>query len=261
MPSQTPDDGAGIELTALSAVDTVDEGRLSNFYAYPDDPRTCWVRGNMIASVDGGATDNGKAGGLAGPGDRALFVLMREAADVILVGAGTVRVENYSGVQFSVAQRQRRQRRGQAEVPPIAVLTLSGQLELDAKLFTRTETPPLILTCTNSVEDTRRRLGSVAEVINASGPDPAAVDIKVVLSILAERRLFRVLTEGGPTLLSTLIDGGLLDELCLTVAPILVGGIARRVATGSGAVHTTMRRAHLLSDEDGYLYTRYVRGD
>src|ERR1700682_60892 len=257
MPSQTPDDGAGIELTVLGPVDKVDELRLTDFYAYPDDLQTCWVRGNMIASVDGGATDNGKAGGLAGPGDRAVFALMREAADVILVGAGTVRVENYSGVQFSVAQRQRRQRRAQAEVPPIAVVTQSGQLEHDAKLFPRTETPPLILTCTHSVEDTRRRLRSVAEVVDASGSDLAKVDIKMALSILAERRQFQVLTEGGPTLLGTLIENSLLDELCLTVAPILVGGLARRIATGSGEVHTRMRRAHLLSDEDGYLYTRY----
>src|ERR1700694_5671148 len=176
-----PDDAAGTRLTVLgpvdSPIDAADDARLIDFYAYPDNLAACWVRGNMIASVDGGATDNGKAGGLAGPGDRALFALMREAADVILVGAGTVRVENYSGVQFSVAHRQRRQRRAQAEVPPIAVVTQSGHLEHDAKLFTRTETPPLVLTCTNSVADTRRRLGSVAEVIDDSGPDPAKVDI------------------------------------------------------------------------------------
>src|SRR5665811_436383 len=77
---------------------------------------SCWVRANMISSLDGGATDDGKAGGLAGPGDRALFARMRQEADVILVGASTVRIENYSGAQMSVAQRQERQHRGQAEV-------------------------------------------------------------------------------------------------------------------------------------------------
>ena len=110
----------------------------------------------MIASLDGGATDDGKAGGLAGPGDRALFALMRQRADVILVGAGTVRIENYSGAQFSPAQRQARQRRGQAEVPPIAVVTNSGEFDHDAKLFTRTEVPPLILTSTEAVARHRR---------------------------------------------------------------------------------------------------------
>src|SRR5690349_1395260 len=113
-----PDDGAGIPLTVLGPTDSVDDGRLADFYSYPESLQSCWVRGNMIASLDGGAADDGKSGGLGGPGDRSVFVQMREAADVILVGATTVRVENYSGAQLSVAARQARQRRGQHEVPP-----------------------------------------------------------------------------------------------------------------------------------------------
>jgi riboflavin biosynthesis pyrimidine reductase len=110
-------------LWPVNEVVQVGDGRLTGFYTYPDDLQSCWVRANMIASLDGGATENGKAGGLAGPGDRALFALIRHAADVILVGAATVRIEHYSGVQLSGAERQARQRRGQAEVPPIAVVT------------------------------------------------------------------------------------------------------------------------------------------
>ena len=83
-----------MQLTVLGPVDAVDEDGLNALYAYPDQLQTCWVRGNMIASLDGGATDDGKAGGLAGAGDRALFALLRELADVIVVGAATVRVEN-----------------------------------------------------------------------------------------------------------------------------------------------------------------------
>jgi riboflavin biosynthesis pyrimidine reductase len=256
-----PEDAAGTRLTVLGATGSVDDGRLVDFYAYPDNLRSCWVRGNMIASLDGGATDEGKAGGLAGPGDRAVFSLMRDAADVILVGAATVRIENYSGAQLPVAARQARQRRGQAEVPPIAVVTRSGDLDPSALLFTRTEVTPLILTSTRTVEDTRSRLGAVAEVIDASGTDPDSADPAVVLRVLAERGLFRVLTEGGPLLLGSLIENGLMDELCLTVAPILVGGASKRIVTGLGHVHTKMRRAHLLADDDGYLYTRYVRAD
>jgi riboflavin biosynthesis pyrimidine reductase len=260
-----PDDGAETRFTLLgpvdSPIDTADDARLIDFYAYPDDLQSCWVRGNMIASLDGGATDQkGTTGGLAGPGDRALFGLMRHAADVILVGAATVRMENYSGAQMSIAERQARQRRGQAEVPPIAVVTQTGEFHHDAKLFTRTEVPPLILTCAQTVTDIRRRLGSLAEVIDASGRESDMVDSATVLKILAERQLYRVLTEGGPQLLSELIEDDLLDELCLTVAPVLVGGVARRIATGPGEVHTTMRRTHVLTDDEGYLYTRYARG-
>ncbi len=68
-----------------------------------------------------------------------------------------------------------------------------------------------------------------------------------------------MLTEGGPQLLGLLIEDDLLDELCLTIAPLLVGGAAPRIATGPGQVHTPMRRSHLLTDDAGYLYTRYVR--
>jgi len=254
------DDAAGIQLTVLGATDSVDDSRLVDLYAYPDGLQSCWVRGNMIASLDGGATDGGKAGGLAGAGDRAVFSLMRHAADVILVGASTVRIENYSGAQLPVAARQARQHRGQAEVPPIAVVTRSGNIDPNALLFTRTEVPPLILTTSRFHNDARRRLGSVAEVIDASGPEPESVDNATVLKILAERGLYRVLTEGGPLLLGALIEEGLLDELCLTIAPILVGGGSKRIVTGMGSVHTTMRRTHLLTDDDGYLYSRYVKG-
>jgi riboflavin biosynthesis pyrimidine reductase len=243
----------------LDTAESLDEDRLTDVYAYPEDLRSCWVRGNMIASLDGGATAEGKSGGLGGPGDRAVFGLMRQLADVVLVGAGTVRAENYSGAQFSPAQRQARARRGQAEVPPIAVLTNSAMLDHDAKLFTRTEVPPLILTCSDAIDDATGRLGSVAEIIDASGPRPDRADAAAALKALADRGLLRVLLEGGPGILGMLIEHDLLDELCMTVAPLLVGGAAERIATGTGQVHTQMQRGHLLGDEAGYLYARYVK--
>ncbi len=82
-----------------------------------------------------------------------------------------------------------------------------------------------------------------------------------MLKVLADRGLCRVLTEGGPSLLSLFIEHDLLDELCVTIAPILVGGSARRIASGPGVAHTRMRRSHLLTDDEGYLYTRYVKSD
>ena len=98
-------------------------------------------------------------------------------------------------------------------------------------------------------------------MIDASSSEPDSVDPATVLKILADRGLHRVLTEGGPLFLGTLIENTLLDELCLTVAPILVGGGSKRIVTGLGDVHTKMRRTHLLTDDDGYLYSRYVRAD
>lgn len=260
-----PEADAATELTELGAVfgsfDTEDDERLAAYYSFPESLDRCWVRANMISSLDGGATDDGRSGGLAGPGDRALFTKMRQEADVILVGAGTVRIENYSGAQMSIAQRRDRQSRGQDEVPPIAVITHSADFEHDAKLFTHTEVPPLILTARDSVEDTGHRFGALAEVIDASGRHADRVDPVAVLDVLDRRGLRRVHTEGGPSLISLLIELDLLDELCVTIAPVLVGGSARRIATGSGEAHTRMRLSHLLTDGEGYLYSRYVKAD
>ncbi|GAB7070363.1 pyrimidine reductase family protein [Mycobacterium hodleri] len=256
------DPDAATELTELGPLGSgfgTDDGRLAAFYSYPENLDRCWVRANMIASLDGGATDDGKAGGLAGPGDRALFSRMRQEADVILVGASTVRIENYSGAQMSLAERRERQGRGQTEVPPIAVVTHTADFEHDARIFTRTEVPPLIVTCHDTVPDAQARFGSTAEVIDASGAHPDRVDPAVVLSTFAGRRLLRVLSEGGPSLISLLTEHDLVDELCITIAPILVGGGARRISSGSGEAHTRMRRSHLLTDDEGYLYTRYVK--
>jgi 5-amino-6-(5-phosphoribosylamino)uracil reductase len=251
---------ADTRLTLLGSTREIDEAELTSLYAYPADLPTTWVRANFIASVDGGATFAGKAGGLGGPGDRALFGLLRSLADVIVVGAGTVRVEHYAGARPSIAQRQHRQAGGQDEVPRLAIVTKSGALDRDLPVFIRTEVRPLVLTCTAAAETTRHQLAGVADVVDCSAADPDRVDEAAVLAELSARGQHRVLTEGGPTLLSSLIEHDLLDELCLTVAPYLVGGQARRISTGPGQVKTPMRCGHLLADDAGYLYARYVKG-
>jgi riboflavin biosynthesis pyrimidine reductase len=256
-----PDSDAGAvetPLTLLGSARELNDGELPALYAYPERDKT-WVRANFITSVDGGATAEGKSGAMAGPGDRLIFNLLRELADVIVVGAGTVRIEGYSGAHLGVAQRQRRQARGQSEVPPLAIVTKSGRLDRDMGVFTRTEVPPLVLTCTAAVDETRRRLTDLAEVVDCSGSDPDEIDEAALLAILGGRGMHRVLTEGGPTLLGSFVQRDLLDDLCLTIAPYLVGGLARRIATGPGQLLTQMCCAHILSDDAGYLYTRYVR--
>lgn len=250
--------GAGTELTLLEAGEPVDTARLRELYAYPDGLRDCLVRSNFIASVDGAATLDGRSGGLAGPGDRQIFAMLRALADVVMVGAGTVRAENYGGVKLDAAARDTRRRAGQAEVPPIAVVTRSGRLDPDMKVFTDTDVPPLVLTSTASAPLVAERLGDAAEVLDCSAADPDAVDPPTALRHLADRGLVRVLTEGGPTLHGTLTHHGLLHELCLTVAPVLVGGKARRITTGPVGFQTAMHPVHLLTDTAGYLYTRYA---
>ena len=259
MPDSDARRAAEVPLTLLGSARKLDDVELPQLYAYPDRDGT-WVRANFITSIDGGATADGKTGAMAGPGDRFIFNLLRELADVIVVGAGTVRIEGYSGAQLGVARRQRRQARGQSEVPRLAIVTKSGRLERDMGVFTRTEVPPLVLTCTAAADETRRLLSDLAEVIDCSGSDPDKVDETALLAILAARGMRRVLTEGGPMLLGAFVQRNLLDELCLTIAPYVVGGLARRIATGPGQLLTRMRCAHILTDDAGYLYTRYVKG-
>ncbi|MDQ2627380.1 MAG: dihydrofolate reductase family protein, partial [Actinomycetota bacterium] len=153
--------------TRLDSTQPVDDAELARLYAYPetDGPRIC-LRANFIGSIDGGATMDGRSGGLGSPGDRALFMLLRALADVVLVGAGTVRVENYGGARLNVTERLRRRDRGQSEVPGLAIVSRSGQLDRDSRVFTDTELPPLVLTSASAAEPTRRRLDGRAEVLN-----------------------------------------------------------------------------------------------
>ena len=245
-------------LSLLGAIRGLDDGDLPRLYDYPEHDGT-WVRANFITSIDGGATSGGSSGAMGGPGDRFVFNLLRELADVIVVGAGTVRIEGYSGAQVSVARRQRRQARGQSEVPQLAIVTGSGHLNRDMAVFTRTEVQPLVLTCTAAAEQTRRALSGLCEVIDCSGHDPEKIDEAALLAALGARGIRHILTEGGPTLLDSLMRRDMLDELCLTIAPCLVGGQARRIVTGPGQLLTRMRCAHVLTDDAGYLYTRYVK--
>jgi riboflavin biosynthesis pyrimidine reductase len=245
-------------LSLLGSARELGDGELPQLYGYPERDGT-WVRANFITSVDGGATAGSGSGAMGGPGDRMIFNLLRELADVIVVGAGTVRIEGYSGAHVSVAQRQQRQARGQSEVPQLAIVTQSGRLDRDMGVFTRTEVPPLVLTCTAAAEQARRMLAGLCEVVDCSGSDPGLVDEAALLGALGARGMHRILTEGGPTLLDSLIQRDMLDELCLTIAPYLVGGLAPRIATGPGRLLTPMRCAHVLTDDAGYLYTRYVK--
>jgi riboflavin biosynthesis pyrimidine reductase len=259
MPDSGADGAVEPPLTLLGSVRELDDGDLPQLYHYPAEQDGIWVRANFISSVDGGATADGKTGAMAGPGDRFIFNLLRELADVILVGAGTVRIEGYSGAHLGIAQRQQRQARGQSEVPQLAIVTKSGRLDRDAGVFTRTEVPPLVLTCAAVADETGHRLADLADVVDCSGDDPAEVDEAALLATLGARGLRRVLTEGGPMLLGSFVQRDLLDELCLTIAPFVVGGLARRIVTGPGQLMTRMRCAHILTDDAGYLYTRYVK--
>src|SRR6266702_4430564 len=86
---------------------TLDPDELVRLYTYPAALESPWFRVNFISSIDGAATVDGSSGALGGPADHAVFPLLRDLADVILVGAGTVRAENYGGARTDAHRRLR----------------------------------------------------------------------------------------------------------------------------------------------------------
>jgi riboflavin biosynthesis pyrimidine reductase len=204
---------------------------LARLYAYPDAAGRAWTRANMIASVDGAATLAGRSGGLSGPGDRQLFTVLRSLADVILVGAGTARAERYRPVRAREAWPALRA--GRPPTPPIAVLSRALDLDTDGPLLAGPADAARTIVLTTQAAPAERRAAAArhADVIVA-GKDviaPAAA-----IDALAERGYRRILLEGGPALLGQIADAGLLDELCLTVTPLLAGGLGGRIIAAPG---------------------------
>jgi riboflavin biosynthesis pyrimidine reductase len=146
-------------------------------------------------------------------------------------------------------------------VPPVAVVTTTAAVEPDAALLTDTAVPPLLLTTTPAAARARDRLGDAAEVV-ALGEDD--VTPEAVLGALADRGLHRVLCEGGPTLFGSFAAAGLVDELCLSLAPQLAGAGPGRIVDGPplDAGPAALRLASAIAHDDGLLLRyRTAHGD
>ena len=231
---------------------------LPERYAYPGAGQLAgrpWVRANMIESADGAAEVGGLSGGLSGPADREVFGLLRALADVILVGAGTVRAERDRPARM--APRWAALRAGRPATPPIAVLTAQLDLDLNSPLLTAApeDARTIVITTGSAPAQVRKQAAQHAEVIIAGDRD---ADLGAAIRALAGRGYRRVLAEGGPRLLGQLAAAALLDELCVTVSPVLASGTAGRIVQGSTqAGLPRLALAHVLEDE-GFLFCRYL---
>lgn len=235
----------------------LDDAALAAHYAYPAALAAPHVRVNFVASADGAVAVDGRSEPLSSPGDKRVFGLLRALADVVLVGAGTARAEGYGGVRPSPRRAGLRRELGLAEVPPIAVLTRSADLDPAGPLLADTVVAPIVLTCAAAPEGRIAALRDAGADVELVGDDD--VDPRRALDALDRRGLRRVLCEGGPGVLGTLVAADLVDELCLTVAPLLAGGDAGRIAHGPpvGAPRA-MRLAGAL-ESDGWLLLHYRR--
>lgn len=235
----------------------LDDDELRRLYAYPDDLGRPWTRVNFVSSIDGSAVVDGASGALGTPADKTVFGVLRELCDVVVVGAGTVRAENYGGARMSEAARGRRITAGLAPLPTMLVVSARASIDPDSRLLRESDVPPVLLV--GSAAD-----GEAVAGLRAAGAQVDVTDHRVVSTAdiertLRERGFSRVLCEGGPSLFGQLIADDAVDELCITTSPLLVGGPSSRIAHSPNAMPTPMRPAHILGDSDGTVVTRWVR--
>jgi riboflavin biosynthesis pyrimidine reductase len=212
------------------------------------------VRLNMIVSVDGGTSWNGVSGALGGPADKQLFSVLRSLTDVVLVASGTMRAERYGPAILSSPLRDARVKRGQAPVPPIAVVSSSCHFDWASPFFTEATQRPYIITVASADATAREEAEKVAEVIIAGDE---SVELGRAVEELGNRGARTILAEGGPTLNGQLAKEGLLDELCVTLAPLLASGDAKRLISGSTLAELAHLQVRSICEEDDYLFLRY----
>lgn len=206
---------------------------LEEVYAAPTEP---WLRVNMVSTLDGAATgENGTSRSINNDVDQRVFRLLRELADVIVVGAGTLRREGYA-----------------PNPKPIVVVSRTGSVPP-----TLTDSPPgrvLLATVGQApgLGRARELLGEENVLVLGSH----RVDLGALRSRLEERGHRQLLCEGGPHLLRDLLAQECVDELCATVVPRLIGGSHPRILDGPPV--DVPLRLHALLEEDGTLLGRWL---
>lgn len=213
------------------------------------------VRVNFIQSLDGAVARDGVSGGLNNADDKAVFDTLRMLCDVIVVGAGTVRAEGYSGVRVSDEDSAWRLAHGLTAQPPVAIVTSRLDFAPSHPFFADAVVRPIVITSTSSPAAAREALAAVADVLVCGGE---RVEPGLLVAALAARGLPQILCEGGPQLFGALIEADLVDELCLTMSPVLEGGPAGRIAQGAVATAREMSLLHVLTAGD-MLLLRYQR--
>lgn len=209
-----------------------DERRLEAAYAVP---RTPWLRANMISTVDGAAAGpDGRTASINNAPDHRVFALLRRLADAVVVGAGTIRIERYGGLDL-----------------PLVVVSRRGALP--STLHDAAPGRVLMATCAQApgLGETREVLG--ADNVLVLGED--SVELQALVPALAGRGLESLLCEGGPSLLRDLLAAGAVDEVCATLVPRITAGSQPRMTVGADVdVPLDLR---LLVEEDGTLLGRW----
>jgi riboflavin biosynthesis pyrimidine reductase len=268
----------------------VDAEQLTSLYGRADRPL---VRMNFVTSVDGAVEVDGYSAGLSGPPDKRVFGVLRMVCDALLVGAGTLRHEGYRAVRLDADRRAWRREHGLAETPTLVVVSASLDLDPAAPVFADAPVRPLVLTHrratapagldlvadllrygadrgdtdqvdaddidADDIDDIDDRRPGDQDERGGHGRPGGRVDLAAGLAELRRRGLAQVLSEGGPHLFGALTAADLVDEVCLTVAPMLAGPGAGRITAGTPAPPRGLSLRHVLAADDGNLLLRYAR--
>ena len=205
---------------------------------------------DMVATVDGRATVEGRSGPIGGEGDKEMFHALREVPDAILVGSGTLRAEKYGRLVRSPERRARRAAAGLDPDPLMIVVTGSGNLPWDAPLWAEPEQRVVVF------GPVRMPPSVTAQVDVRPYAEPPAA-----LARLRDEGVRCVLCEGGPTLNHTLFEAGVVDDLCLTIGPLIAAGEGLTLVHGEALrppLGMTLRWVVRHGDE---LFLRYGKGD
>ena len=230
---------------------------LALAYSYPElSGAHTWVRANFVSTLDGAATgDNGRSGSINTGADRDVFGLLRALADVILIGAGTARIEGYR--RATVRAPLLALRDGRTRHPTMAIVSRSGDIPPLLHQAREDSGEVLLVTCgqagDEAIDLAREALGEDQVIVEGH----ESVDLDAALDRLALRGMQRILCEGGPHLMRDLIASGRLDELCLTLAPALVAGDHTRITAGDPVTADFVPR--LLIESQGTLLGSWVR--
>ncbi|HEY3759618.1 MAG TPA: dihydrofolate reductase family protein [Solirubrobacteraceae bacterium] len=219
---------------------------------------------NMVSTVDGRATLGGRSGPLSGPVDRELFHALRLVVDAVMAGAGTVRVERYGRIVPDVSRRRMRLARGRNEEPLACIVSGSLALEGDIPLLADPEARVVILTQSSA---SLPPSAAEAEVDYIRAVRDGQLDLPAALAELHTRfGVDALLCEGGPHLNTQLLAAGLVDELFLSVSPLLAGGDldensahpeALRILAGTSFSPPIALELHSVLEYDSGLFLRY----
>lgn len=218
-----------------------------------DQRQAPWLFANMVTTIDGATAIEGRSSSIGDEQDTIVFRALRAVADVVLVAAATARAEEYKRPTLPDHLVAWRRAQGMSEAPRIALVSTS--LEFDLGRFG--DRPPVVITSESSPTDRRSDLSSATDVF-VCGSD--RVDVTAGTFALREAGFGRILSEGGPTLNGQLAAAGLIDEWCVTVAPLVVAGESKRIVTGP-AIRPAERYFHLDRALAGRtaLFTRWLR--